>query len=226
MGIRVRLRGQLRWLGLEGISAWFIHCYRGGLGQAPGPGSGRQYGAIGEQKDLTMFPPKKTMAIDSFMGLTGDTFWKTHISEDSDQAHIKTERKLRAYFEKHTHQSARTLSNEDFRSIETALKVTRGTVYRAEFIHFWPWFTAATNIIARCIDLWTKNIIYGLIAKDEAHRLLSTEEDGVFLIRFSESRKSNVALAYKDSTYVTHTLVEITPAGFEIEVENSEKLTL
>eukprot|EP00479_Gromia_sphaerica_P008624 TRINITY_DN3357_c0_g1_i1.p1 TRINITY_DN3357_c0_g1~~TRINITY_DN3357_c0_g1_i1.p1 ORF type:complete len:182 (-),score=34.98 TRINITY_DN3357_c0_g1_i1:164-655(-) len=128
-------------------------------------------------------------------------------------------------FDEITAHKTRSLSSSDFLTIASALRVDRGgMVHRNHFEKFWPWFLAVMRIISECRSLWVNGIIYGLISKDHAHKIVRDEKEGVFLIRFSSNRINHVALAYKDEGAVTHTVIEMTPRGFEIEVEDSERL--
>ncbi|KAI0232091.1 Signal transducer and activator of transcription 1-alpha/beta [Lamellibrachia satsuma] len=53
---------------------------------------------------------------------------------------------------------------------------------------FWKWFYANMNLLKeRLKQEWKDGIIYGFVSKDTAKQLLSDQQNGTFLLRFSES---------------------------------------
>ena len=64
---------------------------------------------------------------------------------------------------------------------------------------FWEWFHS-TLVLTQCHmkDLWTKGYVMGFVARTKAESLLQQQRPGTFLLRFSDSIKGGVSIAYKE----------------------------
>mmetsp|Transcript_1183 Transcript_1183/g.1612 ORF Transcript_1183/g.1612 Transcript_1183/m.1612 type:complete len:605 (+) Transcript_1183:108-1922(+) len=79
---------------------------------------------------------------------------------------------------------------------------------------FWAWFGHVLTTIRfkrHIKTMWSAGFIYGLINKKDCAKLLSNQEPGVFLIRFSDSIAGSFAIAYTtndNNERVKHYLVK------------------
>ncbi|NXN32973.1 STAT6 protein, partial [Nycticryphes semicollaris] len=62
---------------------------------------------------------------------------------------------------------------------------------------FWQWFDGVLDLTKRCLkSYWSDRLIIGFISKQYVCKLLSTEPDGTFLLRFSDSEIGGVTIAH------------------------------
>ncbi|NWI13816.1 STAT6 protein, partial [Crypturellus soui] len=62
---------------------------------------------------------------------------------------------------------------------------------------FWQWFDGVLDLTKRCLkSYWSDRLIVGFISKQYVCKLLSTEPDGTFLLRFSDSEIGGVTIAH------------------------------
>eukprot|EP01095_Lingulamoeba_sp_RSL-Kostka_P005020 TRINITY_DN1634_c0_g2_i1.p1 TRINITY_DN1634_c0_g2~~TRINITY_DN1634_c0_g2_i1.p1 ORF type:complete len:728 (+),score=240.98 TRINITY_DN1634_c0_g2_i1:560-2743(+) len=110
----------------------------------------------------------------------------------------------------------RPLSRYDFEYIHKYKFNNNATISQSSFESFWTWFGKVLHKIRHQKpfgSLWLKGLIYGFITKDEAQKILRKENNGTFLIRFSERRPGKIAIAYNkvnkntNRKEVTHYLV-------------------
>ncbi|XP_020717386.1 signal transducer and transcription activator isoform X1 [Ceratitis capitata] len=64
---------------------------------------------------------------------------------------------------------------------------------------FWEWFYGVKKLTREYFkETWMSGHVVGFISKNEAKRILSLEENGTFLIRFSDSVIGGITVAYRD----------------------------
>ncbi|XP_054092045.1 signal transducer and transcription activator isoform X2 [Zeugodacus cucurbitae] len=64
---------------------------------------------------------------------------------------------------------------------------------------FWEWFYDIKKLTTTYLkEAWAKGHIVGFISKREASEILSRQAHGTFLLRFSDSTKGGVSIAYRD----------------------------
>ena len=64
---------------------------------------------------------------------------------------------------------------------------------------FWEWFHSTLALTQRDMkDLWKMGYVMGFIARTKAESLLQTQPPGTFLLRFSDSMRGGVSIAYKN----------------------------
>ncbi|OCT95736.1 signal transducer and activator of transcription 6 L homeolog isoform X1 [Xenopus laevis] len=62
---------------------------------------------------------------------------------------------------------------------------------------FWQWFDGVVDLTKKCLkDYWSDRLIIGFISKQYVHTLLSTQPDGTFLLRFSDSEIGGITIAH------------------------------
>ena len=84
--------------------------------------------------------------------------------------------------------------------------------------NFWQWFGLCLHTIRfkrHILSLWTQGSIFGFINKEESVRLLSSQPDGTFLIRFSESNPGVFGIACSSGQTIEHFHVRGEDIGFE-----------
>jgi len=75
----------------------------------------------------------------------------------------------------------------------------KGLINEKQVTTFWNWFSQVLTTIRfkrHAKPLWFNGVIYGLISKSDCNRLLSSQEPGTFIIRFSDSAAGCFAIAY------------------------------
>ncbi|OCT92848.1 hypothetical protein XELAEV_18015914mg [Xenopus laevis] len=62
---------------------------------------------------------------------------------------------------------------------------------------FWQWFDGVVDLTKKCLkDYWSDRLIMGFISKQYVHNILSTQPDGTFLLRFSDSEIGGITIAH------------------------------
>ena len=64
---------------------------------------------------------------------------------------------------------------------------------------FWEWFHR-TLVLTQCHlkDFWKNGYVMGFVARTKAESLLQQQPPGTFLLRFSDSMRGGVSIAYKN----------------------------
>lgn len=100
----------------------------------------------------------------------------------------------------------RPLSREDLEYLHYAKFNSRPHITIRDFEKFWEYFGKILHQIRhqRHIGgLWMQGLIYGFMSKEDSVRLLSREEPGSFILRFSERRAGQFAVAFVKLNYDT-----------------------
>ena len=63
-------------------------------------------------------------------------------------------------------------------------------------------------------DLWKKGYVMGFVARTKAESLLQQQPPGTFLLRFSDSKRGGVSIAYKklgkpNLTKLPHNIISV-----------------
>jgi hypothetical protein len=77
-----------------------------------------------------------------------------------------------------------------------------GKLLREQAGTFWAWFGPVITTIRfkrHVKAMWEGGLIYGFISKPQCNNILANQEDGVFLVRFSDSVPGSFTVAYVDS---------------------------
>lgn len=110
-------------------------------------------------------------------------------------------------------QPNRPLTLKDFEFLNALKFDSSTTVTLQAFDNFWEWFGAALEKIRHqknLCPLWLKGYIYGFISKVDSEKLLSSFEEGSFLIRLSDRFPGKYACAYVYDGTVHHSLIKDT----------------
>ncbi|XP_061224715.1 signal transducer and activator of transcription 6 isoform X3 [Neopsephotus bourkii] len=96
-------------------------------------------------------------------------------------------------------------SLEDFQSRSVSWAQFNKEILPGRGFTFWQWFDGVLDLTKRCLkSYWSDRLIIGFISKQYVCKLLSTEPEGTFLLRFSDSEIGGVTIAYvirgKDGT--------------------------
>ncbi|XP_064495030.1 signal transducer and activator of transcription 6 isoform X2 [Pseudopipra pipra] len=88
-------------------------------------------------------------------------------------------------------------SLEDFQSRNVSWAQFNKEILPGRGFTFWQWFDGVLDLTKRCLkSYWSDRLIIGFISKQYVCKLLSTEPDGTFLLRFSDSEIGGVTIAY------------------------------
>ncbi|XP_065515557.1 signal transducer and activator of transcription 6 isoform X3 [Lathamus discolor] len=88
-------------------------------------------------------------------------------------------------------------SLEDFQSRSVSWAQFNKEILPSRGFTFWQWFDGVLDLTKRCLkSYWSDRLIIGFISKQYVCKLLSTEPDGTFLLRFSDSEIGGVTIAY------------------------------
>ncbi|NXA43773.1 STAT6 protein, partial [Eudromia elegans] len=88
-------------------------------------------------------------------------------------------------------------SPEDFQSRSVSWAQFNKEILPGRGFTFWQWFDGVLDLTKRCLkSYWSDRLIVGFISKQYVCKLLSTEPDGTFLLRFSDSEIGGVTIAH------------------------------
>ncbi|XP_025934052.1 signal transducer and activator of transcription 6, partial [Apteryx rowi] len=88
-------------------------------------------------------------------------------------------------------------SLEDFQSRSVSWAQFNKEILPGRGFTFWQWFDGVLDLTKRCLkSYWSDRLIIGFISKQYVCKLLSTEPDGTFLLRFSDSEIGGVTIAH------------------------------
>lgn len=86
---------------------------------------------------------------------------------------------------------------EDFQSRSVSWAQFNKEILPGRGFTFWQWFDGVLDLTKRCLkSYWSDRLIIGFISKQYVCKLLSTEPDGTFLLRFSDSEIGGVTIAH------------------------------
>ncbi|NWJ04083.1 STAT6 protein, partial [Crypturellus undulatus] len=86
---------------------------------------------------------------------------------------------------------------EDFQSRSVSWAQFNKEILPGRGFTFWQWFDGVLDLTKRCLkSYWSDRLIVGFISKQYVCKLLSTEPDGTFLLRFSDSEIGGVTIAH------------------------------
>ncbi|OXB50879.1 UNVERIFIED_CONTAM: hypothetical protein H355_005275, partial [Colinus virginianus] len=86
---------------------------------------------------------------------------------------------------------------EDFQSRSISWAQFNKEILPGRGFTFWQWFDGVLDLTKRCLkSYWSDRLIVGFISKQYVCKLLSTEPEGTFLLRFSDSEIGGVTIAY------------------------------
>ncbi|XP_063997591.1 signal transducer and activator of transcription 6 isoform X2 [Pogoniulus pusillus] len=88
-------------------------------------------------------------------------------------------------------------SFEDFQSRSVSWAQFNKEILPGRGFTFWQWFDGVLDLTKRCLkSYWSDRLIIGFISKQYVCKLLSTQPDGTFLLRFSDSELGGVTIAH------------------------------
>eukprot|EP01088_Endostelium_zonatum_P016907 TRINITY_DN4766_c0_g1_i1.p1 TRINITY_DN4766_c0_g1~~TRINITY_DN4766_c0_g1_i1.p1 ORF type:complete len:674 (-),score=142.20 TRINITY_DN4766_c0_g1_i1:59-2059(-) len=106
----------------------------------------------------------------------------------------------------------RPLSQADFNYLHSKWFEDRINVSIRAFDKFWGWFKHTLHLLRyqkkMLGGLWRSGLLYGFITKEMVNDALRDQQDGTFLIRFSETKEGSFAVAYKHENSIKHYLVK------------------
>jgi hypothetical protein len=125
----------------------------------------------------------------------------------------------------------RPLSDADLETMKRRLvPAEKAVVTLASFARWWPFYDGLKHCIARVKEHWLSSdprIIYGIVQREDAARMLHGYEPGTFLLRFSENNVRNIAVAMvKDNREVAHVLIDLTGERFAIRLGDDTRREL
>lgn len=86
---------------------------------------------------------------------------------------------------------------EDFQNRSVSWAQFNKEILPGRGFTFWQWFDGVLDLTKRCLkSYWSDGLIIGFISKQYVCKLLSTEPDGTFLLRFSDSEIGGVTIAH------------------------------
>ncbi|XP_071585594.1 signal transducer and activator of transcription 6 isoform X4 [Heliangelus exortis] len=86
---------------------------------------------------------------------------------------------------------------EDFQNRRVSWAQFNKEILPGRGFTFWQWFDGVLDLTKRCLkNYWSDRLISGFISKQYVCKLLSTEPDGTFLLRFSDSEIGGVTIAH------------------------------
>ncbi|XP_071656172.1 signal transducer and activator of transcription 6 isoform X3 [Patagioenas fasciata] len=86
---------------------------------------------------------------------------------------------------------------EDFQSRSVSWAQFNKEILPGRGFTFWQWFDGVLDLTKRCLkSYWSDRLIVGFISKQYVCKLLSTEPDGTFLLRFSDSEIGGITIAH------------------------------
>ncbi|XP_054253122.1 signal transducer and activator of transcription 6 [Indicator indicator] len=88
-------------------------------------------------------------------------------------------------------------SFEDFQSRSVSWAQFNKEILPGRGFTFWQWFDGVLDLTKRCLkNYWSDRLIIGFISKQYVCKLLSTQPQGTFLLRFSDSELGGVTIAH------------------------------
>ncbi|NXA18442.1 STAT6 protein, partial [Ibidorhyncha struthersii] len=88
-------------------------------------------------------------------------------------------------------------SLDDFQSRSVSWAQFNKEILPGRGFTFWQWFDGVLDLTKRCLkSYWSDRLIIGFISKQYVCKLLSTQPDGTFLLRFSDSEIGGVTIAH------------------------------
>ncbi|KAL6057136.1 SH2 domain-containing protein [Balamuthia mandrillaris] len=105
----------------------------------------------------------------------------------------------------------RTLFPCDFDYIHEQFFGRKPMVTLKDFDNFWNWCGKGVHLLRyqrHVGHLWKDGLIFGFISKEDVERRLIMEQDGAFLVRFSQTQSGSFAVGYKHEGVVKHYLVK------------------
>ncbi len=130
-----------------------------------------------------------------------------------------------------TNVDIRDLSEEDLAVIWGVYLRATGTQYLTLQLlldrpRFWDWYLGVCTLTRRLLPLWNGGYIFGLVSKDVCSSLLERQPVGSFVIRYSESRSLNLAVAYRTQTGgVQHSVIDCASGTFKLALEHNVTCT-
>merc|ERR1712137_364911 len=97
------------------------------------------------------------------------------------------------------HRPARCIKPHEFNFFKRKFFNNQDVITTQQAGRFWGWFGQVTQTLRfkrHISTLWFTGLIYGLISKEECNAALQNQEEGTFLIRFSESYPGLFGVAY------------------------------
>uniref|UniRef100_A0A8C5MGU2 Signal transducer and activator of transcription n=1 Tax=Leptobrachium leishanense TaxID=445787 RepID=A0A8C5MGU2_9ANUR len=90
-----------------------------------------------------------------------------------------------------------SLNEDDFKDRTVSWAQFNKEPLRERNFTFWQWFDGVVDLTKRCLkNYWSDRLITGFISKQFVHKVLSTQPDGTFLLRFSDSEIGGITIAY------------------------------
>ncbi|KAM8977543.1 signal transducer and activator of transcription 6 [Pelodytes ibericus] len=90
-----------------------------------------------------------------------------------------------------------SLNEEDFKERTVSWAQFNKEPLRERNFTFWQWFDGVVDLTKKFLkNYWSDRLILGFISKQYVHQILSSEADGTFLLRFSDSEIGGITIAY------------------------------
>ncbi|CAH2224420.1 signal transducer and activator of transcription 6 [Pelobates cultripes] len=90
-----------------------------------------------------------------------------------------------------------SLNEDDFKERTVSWTQFNKEPLRERNFTFWQWFDGVVDLTKRCLkNYWSDRLILGFISKQYVQKVLNTQPDGTFLLRFSDSEIGGITIAY------------------------------
>mmetsp|Transcript_50771 Transcript_50771/g.99509 ORF Transcript_50771/g.99509 Transcript_50771/m.99509 type:complete len:791 (-) Transcript_50771:1399-3771(-) len=104
-------------------------------------------------------------------------------------------------------------------------------VHQFAFQHWYTWYLNFCDVVQKSSQLWNMrhpqtndfDILHGLIGREESTRRLQGQEDGTFILRFSENN-NGIAIDFVEGGHVTHTLIEVNNGRYLLTLKGDAKV--
>jgi signal transducer and activator of transcription 3 len=134
---------------------------------------------------------------------------------------------LAQHFDLRANALTRSLSSMDLSTLRQDLCGHTASVSVQKFLSWWKWFDAFEGVIYRLPDIWSiqqpASAIFGHCSKGAAASFLSGKPPGTFLLRFSGSNPSCIAVAFvdQDGISIGHVLIHCPGGQYTIILKNA-----
>ncbi|XP_078545123.1 signal transducer and activator of transcription 6 isoform X2 [Lissotriton helveticus] len=90
-----------------------------------------------------------------------------------------------------------SLNAEDFQHRNVSWSQFNKELLPGRSFTFWQWFDGVVELSKKCLkSYWSDKLIIGFISKQYVHKLLCSQPDGTFLLRFSDSEIGGITIAH------------------------------
>ncbi|XP_069086879.1 signal transducer and activator of transcription 6 isoform X2 [Pleurodeles waltl] len=90
-----------------------------------------------------------------------------------------------------------SLNAEDFQHRSVSWSQFNKELLPGRSFTFWQWFDGVVELSKKCLkNYWSDKLIIGFISKQYVHKLLCSQPDGTFILRFSDSEIGGITIAH------------------------------